>query len=239
MKRTFDLVVALVALVLLSPALAIASVAVWLGDFGNPFYVAARFRNRNDTFPMYKLRTMVAGADRLGGTSTSEGDRRVTKVGRLLRRLKLDELPQLVNVVLGHMSLVGPRPQVQWGVERYTASERALLDVRPGITDFASIVFADEGAILAREADPDEAYDRLIRPGKSRLGLFYVRHHTFLMDLCLLAVTAMALVSRPFALRAVQSLLRRYGADRELVHLAGRADSAPSPSISLSASGEL
>lgn len=223
-KRSFDVIVAGISLVVLSPVMALAAFAVWLGDRRSPFYVAPRFRDRDATFRMYKLRTMVHGADRLGGTSTSQTDGRVTSIGRLLRRFKLDELPQLLNVVLGDMSLVGPRPQVREGVERYSQAECALLDVRPGLTDFASIVFADEGAILAGEANPDEAYDRLIRPGKSRLGLFYVFNHTVVMDLLLLALTAVALLSRALALRGVQRLLAHYGADSQLVRLAGRAD---------------
>lgn len=222
MKRLLDLIVAGTALAMLSPVIAVAALAVWLSDFTNPFYVGMRARERDAMFRMYKLRTMVRGADRLGGPSTPQNDSRVTRVGRLLRRFKIDELPQLLNVVRGDMSLVGPRPQVREGVARYSEAERALLDVRPGITDFASIVFADEGAILAVESDPDEAYDRMIRPGKGRLGLFYIVHRSFVMDLALVALTVVTLMSRSHGLRGVQAVLRYYGAPEDLVRLAGR-----------------
>jgi lipopolysaccharide/colanic/teichoic acid biosynthesis glycosyltransferase len=163
-------------------------------------------------------------ADRTGVTSTSATDRRITPVGHFVRRVKLDEVVQLWNVLTGDMSLVGPRPNVRSGTDLYTAAERRLLSVRPGITDFASIVFADEGEILRGHPDADAAYDRLIRPWKSRLGLFYIDHRSVGLDIRLLFATAMALLSRAAALRVVSAGLARLGAPADLVRVALRVD---------------
>ena len=181
---------------------------------------------------MVKFRSMVKNADRAGIDSTSANDQRITGIGRFIRRFKIDELPQLWNVAKGDMSLVGPRPNVVREVDLYTAEERHLLDARPGITDLASIVFADEGDILADKADPDIAYNQLIRPGKSRLGLFYVDNRTTLMDLRILRLTLTNSLNRERALQAVSTLLGRAGAPDDLVRLATREDdlvAAPPP----------
>jgi lipopolysaccharide/colanic/teichoic acid biosynthesis glycosyltransferase len=138
---------------------------------------------------MYKFRTMVTDADRLGGPSTSEDDPRLTRTGATLRRYKLDELPQLVNVIKGDMSFVGPRPDVPTEVGKYTDEERLLLAVRPGITDWASLRFHNEGQILRGYDDPHSAYLQLIQPEKVRLGLEYVKHATFKTDLVIILRT--------------------------------------------------
>jgi len=142
-------------------------------------------------FRMYKFRTLVANADRVGGPNTPDDDPRLTKTGKFLRRYKLDELPQLFNVLRGEMSFVGPRPQVVGGVAGYTDEERDLLKVRPGITDWASLKFANEGEILKGHDDPDRAYAELIRPEKMRLGLEYVHRGTFRDDIDILRKTAL------------------------------------------------
>jgi len=173
---------------------------------------------------MVKLRSMIVNADKQGGVSTSSGDRRITWVGRMIRKFKLDELTQLWNVLRGEMSLVGPRPQVERDVGFYTEAEYHLFDVKPGITDFSSIVFADEGEILRGSENPDLRYNQVIRPWKSRLGLFYAQNRSFWVDLQLILLTLQTIVSRDRSLAAVQSLLRRLGADDELVRVAGRQD---------------
>ena len=127
---------------------------------------------------MLKFRTMIPDAWKSGVNSTAAGDRRITRVGALLRKAKLDELPQLWNVLKGDMSLVGPRPQVRAETDLYTSEERRMHSIRPGVTDLASIVFADEGEILAGSADPDLLYNQIIRPWKSRLALLYVDRRT-------------------------------------------------------------
>ena len=146
----------------------------------------------------------------------------IDQVGHLIRKFKLDELTQLLNVLKGDMSLVGPRPNVQRETDLYTDSEKKLLSVRPGITDFSSIVFSDEGDILEGQEDPDIAYNQLIRPGKSRLGLFYIEHRSLIVDIQLIWFTVLAILSRDKALRSVSALLARAGAEDALVELAQR-----------------
>ncbi len=158
---------------------------------GPVIYAGRRVGRGGREFRMYKFRTLVANADRVGGPNTPDDDPRLTGTGRWLRRFKLDELPQLFNVLRGDMSLVGPRPQVPIEVAGYTDEERELLEVRPGITDWASLRFSNEGEILAGHGDPDRAYAELIRPEKMRLGLEYVRRGTFRDDLDILRQTAM------------------------------------------------
>ena len=167
---------------------------------------------------------VLINADKLGASSTSNADRRITPVGHFIRRFKIDELTQLWNVLIGDMSLVGPRPQVQSGVDLYTAKERELLLVKPGITDFASVVFSDEGTILSTSVDPDADYDRLIRPWKSRLGLVYIASRSLWLDIQLVVLTVVAIFSRAHALEGVAALLTRLNVDRDLVEVARRRD---------------
>ena len=151
-------------------------------------------------------------------------------MGKFIRRYKIDELPQLWNVLKGEMSLVGPRPNVEREVRLYSDEEQRLLSVRPGITDLASIVFADEGDILADKADPDIAYNQLIRPGKSRLGLFYVDNHTTAMDVKVLWLTVMNSLNQSKALAGVAAILTKKQADPTLCRLALREDElVPTP----------
>lgn len=168
--------------------------AIWvrirLDDGGPVLYRGMRAGRGGTPFEMYKFRTMVVNAERLGGSSTADDDPRITRTGRALRRFKLDELPQLFNVLKGDMSLVGPRPQVLHEVAEYTEEERHLLDVRPGVTDWASLRFNNEGEILRGHADADKAYAEIIKPEKVRLGLEYVRQATLSDDLRILWQTA-------------------------------------------------
>lgn len=222
MKRLLDIVLAGAGLIATSPILLGSMLAIWLTDFRSPFYVADRVGRRGSPFRLVKLRSMVVDADKTGVSSTAATDPRITRVGSFVRRYKLDELPQLWNVLMGSMSMVGPRPQVQYGVDRYTAAERRLLEVRPGITDLASIVFADEGDILHGHPDPDRGYDELIRPWKSRLGLLYVERRNLRLDVELIGLTALALISRERALAGLQRILERLGADPALLEVAAR-----------------
>ena len=171
---------------------------------------------------MVKLRSMLVNADKTGVYSTSANDMRITAVGKLIRKFKIDELSQLWNVLKGNMSFVGPRPNVEREVALYTEEERHLLDVRPGITDPASIVFADEGEVLAGSDDPDLRYNQVIRPWKSRLALLYVKNGNFLIDLVLILLTVVAIFSRPLALQGLQKVLKRLGADDRLLAVARR-----------------
>lgn len=209
---------------MLSPLLLLFMLLIWLQDFSSPFYIASRVGKGGRLFKMVKLRSMIADADKSGIDSTAADDKRITWIGHLIRRYKLDEFSQLWNVLCGQMSLVGPRPNVQSGVIRYTEKERQLLSVKPGITDLASIVFSDEGDILAGSDDPDLRYDQIIRPWKSRLGLFYIKYQSFLLDLLIIFLTFVAIVSRPLALKGVQKILIRLNADQRLVHISGRQE---------------
>ncbi len=222
LKRVLDVTAATIGLLVLSPVLAVFAAAIWLQDFHSPFYVAPRVGRGNTPFKMVKLRSMRAGADRTGVDSTSADDRRITRVGAILRKYKLDELSQLWNVLMGDMSLVGPRPNVRREVDLLTEVERGVLAVKPGITDLASIVFSDEGRILEGQPDPDLAYAQLIRPWKSRLGLLYVREQSLRLDLELLALTVVTVVSRRRALAGVQRVLARLGAPADVRRVARR-----------------
>ena len=209
MRRAIDVVVAGLGLVAVAPVLLVAGIAVWLQDRGSPLYLSTRIGRHSAPFKLVKLRSMIVNASHTGVNTTTATDRRVTGVGRVIRRAKLDELPQLWNVLVGEMSLVGPRPNVPREVERYTAMERELLMVRPGITDLASIVFSNLGEILAESTDPNRDYALGIRPWKSRLGLLYVRHRSLRLDLEIIALTLVCLMFPRTALRGAEAILAR------------------------------
>jgi len=194
LKRGFDVCAAAFGLVVLSPLVAVAAASVKLSSRGPILYRGVRVGINGRQFKMLKFRTMVSNAEAIGCSSTPVDDPRVTAVGRFLRRTKLDELPQLWNVVVGDMSIVGPRPQVPWAVDRYTPEERLVLSVRPGITDTASLEFANEGEILRGSTDPDRDYMEKIHPEKMRLSLEYVRSRSFVSDLAIIARTVGAIL---------------------------------------------
>jgi lipopolysaccharide/colanic/teichoic acid biosynthesis glycosyltransferase len=193
LKRLLDFVIALAGLVVLFPVFLVIAIWVKLSSPGPVIYGGRRIGKGGKPFRMLKFRTMVANADKIGGTSTADDDSRLTSAGRFLRKLKLDELPQLVNVLYGEMSFVGPRPQVEWAVNLYTPEERGLLLVRPGITDFASLRFRNEGEILRGSTDPDRDYLEKIAPHKIRLGLYYVRNYSLAIDAKILVATLLSL----------------------------------------------
>ena len=230
MKRTFDLLASLAGLICLAPILFIFMFLIWKQDRHSPLYIAKRVGLNGREFNMVKLRSMVKNADANGVDSTSSNDMRITKIGHMIRRFKLDEIMQLWNVLLGDMSLVGPRPNVRRETDLYTDLEKKLLTVRPGITDISSIVFSDEGDILSGKSDPDISYHQLIRPGKSKLGLFYIAQSGFLLDLYLILLTCVAIISKPKALNLLTAKLRQLNASEELLLIASRAQELiPSP----------
>lgn len=194
-KRGFDLVAALVGLVLLSPLLTAIAILIRLDSRGPVFYRGARTGRYGARFRIYKFRTMVPDAESLGGGSTARNDPRVTKFGRFLRRHKLDELPQLLNVIKGEMSLVGPRPELPRYTARYSGEQLLILSVRPGITDNSSIEFIQLGDILGNES-PDEVFEQRVLPVKNALRVAYVRTRTFRGDLALIFRTLRRLTSR-------------------------------------------
>ncbi len=194
MKRSLDIFTSLCGLVIISPLLSVLAVWIIFDSPGPVFYRGVRAGRMGRPFRIYKLRTMVLDAERLGGAETPANDSRITRAGHFLRRYKFDELPQLFNVLKGEMSLVGPRPEVMEEVFRYTDEEKELLLLRPGITDWASIKFRDEDEILRGSTDPHRSYHQLIRPEKVRLGLKYVHHHSFMTDLHILFLTFLAVL---------------------------------------------
>lgn len=193
-KRVFDIAISLALLCILLPVLAFVALAIKYASPGTILYKGQRVGRGGVPFCILKFRTMIPNAEALGGASTPNDDPRVTNIGRVLRRYKLDELPQLFNVLKGEMSLVGPRPEVISEVELYTPAERKLLMLRPGMTDWASIRFRNEGQILAGSAEPHRTYCEKIRPAKMRLGLQYAENHSLLTDLRILFATAKALL---------------------------------------------
>ncbi len=195
-KRLFDIIFSSIGLIIISPFLLFSAILIKLGSKGLVFYRGKRIGLQGKPFRIFKFRTMVMDAEKLGGPSTADDDPRITKTGRLLRKYKLDELPQLINVLKGEMSFVGPRPEVQHYVDIFTDEEKIILDVRPGITDWASLWNPDEGAILAGSLDPEKAYMEKIRPQKIELQMKYVREQSFWSDLKIIFLTLKTIMIR-------------------------------------------
>jgi lipopolysaccharide/colanic/teichoic acid biosynthesis glycosyltransferase len=194
MKRLFDIIASAVGLVLVSPLLFAAACAIKCSSRGPAFFRQQRVGRNFQPFVMYKLRTMRDSANQ-GALITAEGDRRITKVGAVLRRWKIDELPQLLNVLKGDMSVVGPRPEVPSYVGMFHDDFTEILRVRPGITDTASIRYAREGEILRASPDPDTTYVTAILPDKIRLAKEYVRQATMQRDLELIFKTVIRIAN--------------------------------------------
>ena len=189
-KRLFDIVVSSLGLCFSSPFFLGACLWIKLDTPGPVFYRGVRVGRDGRHFRIFKFRTMVANAEKVGPSSTANDDPRITKAGVFLRNYKLDELPQLINVLKGDMSLVGPRPQVLWVVDLYSNDDKAVLDVRPGIADYAFVILPSEGGFLRGSKDPDGDYLKNIHPEKMRLSLHYVRNSSFWFDLKILVDTA-------------------------------------------------
>ena len=192
-NRTFDVAVAAVLVLLLLPAWAACALAVRLSSAGPAIHRAERVGRGARPFTLLKFRTMVAGAADLGPGVTAASDARITPIGRFLRRWKLDETPQLLNVLRGQMALVGPRPEDARYVERYTAAQRRLLDLRPGMTSPATLAFRDEEALL-RRPDPEDHYVEVVLPAKLAIDLAYLDRRSFAADCGVLLRTVLALV---------------------------------------------
>lgn len=195
-KRAFDLFLSISGLGIMLPLFGLIAVLIKADSPGPVFYRGIRVGRSGKRFRIYKFRTMVVNAERIGGPSTSDDDPRITRVGPFLRKYKLDELPQLINVLKGEMSLVGPRPEVQMYVDLYSEEEKAILSVLPGVTDWASLWNSDEGAILTGHPDAEKAYLELIRPEKIRLQLEYVRKQSLWMDIGIIFQTLGAIIFR-------------------------------------------
>lgn len=178
MIRFFDIIFSIMGLVILSPLFIVLYLLIRLESKGGGFYSQERIGKNGKPFKLYKFRSMRIGSDKKGLITIGEKDNRITKTGFILRKYKLDELPQLWNVFIGDMSLVGPRPEVKKYTDLYTEEQKQVLHVRPGITDWASIKYVDENKILGESKTPDEAYVNLIMPNKIKLNMVYIQNQT-------------------------------------------------------------
>ncbi|HGE71573.1 TPA: sugar transferase [Candidatus Poribacteria bacterium] len=189
LKRIFDILFSLFALILLSPLFLILSIIIKISSPGPVFYKGKRMAKGGGIFYMHKFRSMVVNADKFGTDLTKYEDKRITKIGKFLRRTKLDELPNLIDVLKGDMSIVGPRPESPLYAQHYNERQRRVLDVRPGITGLAQLENRREDLKLKDQADPDAYYINVLMPKKLEIDLFYVENRTFLMDIKIILKT--------------------------------------------------
>lgn len=195
MKRLFDITASGLGLLVLSPLFLILAVWIKLDSPGSVFYRQVRVGRGNKDFRLFKFRSMRVGSDKKGLITVGGHDPRVTRSGYYIRKYKLDELPQLINVFIGDMSLVGPRPEVRKYVDLYTPEQLHVLDVRPGITDMASIRYRNENELLEQAADPEQYYRDVVMQDKLRINLEYIADHSFIKDLKIIFMTFKAVVT--------------------------------------------
>ena len=206
MKRIFDIVASGIGLILLSPLFIILTIWIKCDSIGPVFYKQVRVGRNNMDFQLFKFRSMRVGSDKKGLITVGGHDPRITRSGYYIRKYKLDEFPQLINVFKGDMSLVGPRPEVRKYVDMYTEEQMHVLDVRPGITDLASIRYRNENELLERVNDPDKYYVEVIMPDKLRINLEYVARHSFTFDIRLIFQNILELLYRNSPKRAFYSI---------------------------------
>ena len=195
MIRLLDILFSAIGLVLLSPLFILFYILVWMESKGGGFFVQERIGKDGKPFGLYKVRSMKTEAEAEGQITVGAHDTRITRIGYFLRKYKLDELPQLWNVLKGDMSIVGPRPEVKRYVDLYTDEQRKVLTVRPGITDHASIRYINENEILCRADDPERVYIEQIMPDKIKLNMVYIEHHTLREYLRVILLTIKSLLS--------------------------------------------
>ena len=189
MIRFFDILISFAGLIVLLPFFLVIGLVIAIDSRGGVFFCQTRVGKNGRDFRLVKFRTMRAGAEKLGGLTVGTRDSRVTGVGYCLRKFKFDELPQLINVLTGDMSLVGPRPEIRRYVDRYTPEQRIVLTVKPGITDYASIEFMDENELLGRSADPEKSYIEEVMPAKIQYNLRYIENQNLREYFRILALT--------------------------------------------------
>lgn len=195
LKRLFDIISSSVALIILSPILIIISLFIILDSKGGIFYKQIRIGKNELPFKLFKFRTMKVGSDKKGLITIGKRDSRITKVGYYLRKYKIDELPQLLNIILNDMSVVGPRPEVEKYVRLYTKEQKEVLKVKPGLTDLASVKYFNENEILDKAIDSEKAYIEEVMPEKLKLNLEYIDNQSFLYDLKIILLTLNRIVS--------------------------------------------
>ena len=194
MIRFFDVVFSFIGIALLSPLFVVLYIAICLESKGGGIYSQTRVGKEGRDFKLFKFRSMRIGSDKKGLITVGGRDPRVTRTGFFIRKYKLDELPQLFNVLIGDMSIVGPRPEVRKYVDLYTDEQRKVLSVRPGITDYASIEYADENTILGQASDPDRAYVEQIMPDKIRYNMKYINYRCLKEYFKIIFLTLMKIV---------------------------------------------
>ncbi|MEQ8323816.1 MAG: sugar transferase [Vicingaceae bacterium] len=196
MKRAFDFFFSFLGILILLPIFLVISMAVLLGSGMPVFYLQERVGKDGKLFNLIKFRTMKAGSNDKSLLTIGDKDQRITSEGYVLRKLKLDELPQLFNVLAGEMSLVGPRPEVSKYVEQYTEEQRAVLEVKPGVTDIASIIYINESELLAKSKNPENTYVKKIMPEKIRLNLEYLEKRNVFTDLAIILKTFTSIIKK-------------------------------------------
>ena len=189
LKRTFDIFFSLIGLLAISPLLFVIALIVIIESKGGIFYSQSRVGKNNVDFKLYKIRTMYTNADKKGLLTIGNRDSRITKVGYYLRKYKIDELPQLLNILLGEMSFVGPRPEVRKYVDLYTVEQLKVLNIKPGLTDFASLFYYHENEHLSKFEDPEKEYIETLMPHKIELNLEYIRKQNFILDVLIILKT--------------------------------------------------
>jgi lipopolysaccharide/colanic/teichoic acid biosynthesis glycosyltransferase len=194
-KRLFDIIASFIGLILVSPVFIFISIFILLDSRGGIFYRQKRVGKAGKDFLLFKFRSMHTDADKRGLITVGARDPRVTKIGYYLRKYKLDELPQLLNVLFGDMSLVGPRPEVRKYVDMYNQDQLRVLNVKPGITDYASIEYSNENEILASVSDPDKAYIEEIMPAKLQLNMKYIKESGLITDFKIILLTLKKIIS--------------------------------------------
>ncbi|MBK9399418.1 MAG: sugar transferase [Bacteroidetes bacterium] len=195
MKRLLDLTISIIVTIIISPLLLVLAIIIKVDSNGPVFYLQERIGKNRVPFRIFKFRTMYVNADKQGLLTVGERDARITRVGVLLRKYKLDELPQLFNVMVGNMSLVGPRPEVRKYVDLYSEDQLKVLNVKPGITDYASIEYANENQLLGNVSNPENVYVTEIMPAKLLLNLKYIEEQSLMTDLMILLKTVRKILS--------------------------------------------
>ena len=215
-KRVFDVFASFVGLVLLSPLFLIISIIIVVDSRGGVFFRGPRVGKNGKEFRIFKFRSMLPDCEGKGKWNVGDKDIRITRVGHFLRKTKLDELPQLINVFIGNMSLVGPRPELRYYVDMYTEEQKPILDLKPGITDWASMTNIEQFKEFTTAEDPDKFYIERVRPIKLKLQLYYRYHHGFFSDIGCIVWTVFKVVTHSKRLpKNIQKIVDEYKADLE------------------------
>lgn len=211
MKRLFDIVFSVLGLIIISPVFILLSLIIVLDSRGGVFFRGVRVGQYGKDFKIFKFRSMVKDAEGKGKWNVGDNDKRITRFGHFLRKSKLDELPQLINVLIGDMSLVGPRPELRYYVEMYIEREKKILKMKPGITDWASVTHFKQFVSFTKSDDPDKEYVERIRPLKLELQLYYYEHRSLGMDIRIIVFTVSKMIFRNLNLpKDIQEVITQF-----------------------------